>query len=193
MASGLIKVIEEQDALEQVSNAVQPAINSIFESAGSVGQGIKNILQGSWLGHPLHPALTDIPLGAWTTALVLDVQEEITGRKDVGKGADTAIAVGLAGAVGAAVTGLTDWSSINKSGSRKLGLVHGLLNATATVIYSTSLVMRRQNSRRLGRRLAFVGYAISGLSAYLGGHLVFEEQIGVKKTRLAEEPYTARY
>jgi uncharacterized membrane protein len=193
MASGLIKVIEEQGALEQISNTIQPAINGIFESAGSVGQGIKNVLQGSWLGHPLHPALTDIPLGAWTTALVLDVQEEITGRKDVGKGADAAIAVGLAGAVGAAVTGLTDWSSINRNGSRKLGLVHGMLNATATVIYSTSLVMRRQNSRRLGRRLAFLGYAISGLSAYLGGHLVFEEQTGVKRTRLEEEPYTARY
>lgn len=183
MASeALINAIEQQDLLEQASNKVQPAIKEAFQAGGEGGRQLKNFLHGTWLGHPLHPVLTDIPLGAWTAALALDAMEAISGRKEFGPGADAAIAVGLAGAVGSAVTGLTDWSETDGR-ARKVGLAHGLLNVGATLLYTTSLVMRRRKrSRRAGLGFAMLGYAVSSAAAYLGGHLVYGEQIGVDHT-----------
>ena len=106
--SAVMTAVEQQQWLETVSAKVQPAITHTFASGGPLGRQLKNFLHGTWLGHPLHPVLTDIPL-AWTTALVLDGLEGATGRTEFGRSAQTAIKVGLIGAVGAALTGVTDW------------------------------------------------------------------------------------
>lgn len=80
MASeALINVIERQDFLEQASDAIQPAVSNTFKAAGPAGHEVKNFLHGTWLGHPLHPVLTDVPIGAWTAALALDAMESISG------------------------------------------------------------------------------------------------------------------
>ena len=183
----LVKVVDQQEALGRLSDQIQPLVRDAFKSAGPAGRELKNVLHGTWLGHPLHPALTAVPLGAWTAALALDAMESISGRRELGAGADAAIAVGLVGAAGAAVTGLTDWSEINGR-ARKVGLLHGLLNVGATVLYTTSLVLRRRNRRNAGVGLAMLGYAVSSASAYLGGHLVFGEQIGVNHAGAQEMP-----
>jgi len=174
----LIKAVEQQEVFDQLSDQIQPLIRDSFSAAGPAGREVKNILHGTWLGHPLHPVLTDVPLGAWTAAFALDAIESISGRKELGAGADVAIAVGLVGAAGAAVTGLTDWSETNGR-ARKVGLLHGMLNAGATALYTTSLVLRRKNKRNAGLGFAMLGYAVSSAAAYLGGHLVFAEQVGV--------------
>jgi nitrite reductase/ring-hydroxylating ferredoxin subunit/uncharacterized membrane protein len=181
MAETLAQVIDRQDSLDTASDALQPAVTDLFKAGGETGQAVKNFLHGTWLGHPLHPVLTDIPVGAWTTALALDAMEAVSGREEFGSAADAAIAVGLVGALGAAATGITDWSDTEGRG-RKVGLVHGLLNATATTLYATSLVMRRGKARRAGMGLSMLGFLVSGAAAYLGGHLVFEEKIGVDHT-----------
>jgi nitrite reductase/ring-hydroxylating ferredoxin subunit/uncharacterized membrane protein len=182
MAETLAQVIDKQDAIETAADALQPAVTNAFRSGGEAGQAVKNFLHGTWLGHPLHPVLTDIPVGAWTTALALDAMEAVSGREEFGSAADAAVAVGLVGALGAAATGITDWSDTDGRG-RKVGLVHGLLNVTAATLYTTSLVMRRKpNTRRVGIGLSMLGYLVSGASAYLGGHLVFGEKIGVDHT-----------
>ncbi len=183
----LIKAVEQQEALDRLSDQIQPFVRDAFESAGPAGRQVKNFLHGTWLGHPLHPALTDVPLGAWTVALALDAMESISGRRELGTGADTAITVGLVGAAGAAVTGLTDWSETNGR-ARKVGLLHGLLNVGATALYTTSLVLRRRKKRNAGMGFAMLGYAVSSASAYLGGHLVFSEQIGVNHAAAQEMP-----
>src|SRR5678809_756112 len=96
MASeALIKAVEQQETLDRLGRQLQPIVRNAFESAGPVGRDVKNILHGTWLGHPLHPALTDVPLGAWTAAFALDAMESISGRRELGSGADVAIAVGL--------------------------------------------------------------------------------------------------
>ncbi|HVF90622.1 MAG TPA: Rieske 2Fe-2S domain-containing protein [Blastocatellia bacterium] len=181
MAEAIAKALDRQAWLEETSDALQPAIKECFEAGGEAGQAVKNFLHGKWLGHPLHPVLTDVPLGAWTAALALDAMEMTTGRKELGAGADAAIAVGLVGAVGAAVTGLTDWSETDGR-ARKVGITHGLLNLGAALLYGTSLAVRNRKSRNARVGLAMLGYAVSSASAYLGGHLVFGEQIGVDHT-----------
>ena len=174
----VLDVIDRQEWLEPLGDQLQQGVHQAFESAGDAGQAVKNALHGTWLGHPLHPVLTDIPVGAWTVALVCDAMEDMTGRPEFGKGADVAVAVGLAGAVGAALTGITDWSDTDGK-ARKAGLVHGLLNLGGALLYGTSMVFRNQNKRNLGRGFGVLGYALAAGAAYLGGELVFSEQVGV--------------
>src|ERR1043165_4966818 len=89
MASeALIKAVEQQEVLDRLSDQIQPLVLDAFKSAGHAGREVKNILHGTWLGHPLHPALTDVPLGAWTAAFALDAMESISGRRELGAGAE---------------------------------------------------------------------------------------------------------
>lgn len=176
----LFEAIGKQEWLEAASEPVATAIRNAF--VGDAGRQVKNALHGTWLGHPLHPVLTDIPVGAWTTAMVLDALEGLSGNEGIGAGADAAVALGLAGAVGAAITGATDFSESDGRG-RTIGMLHGMLNLVAAGLYTGSLFMRRsRKTRSQGVAMSMLGYAIASASAYLGGHLVFGEQLGVDHT-----------
>jgi nitrite reductase/ring-hydroxylating ferredoxin subunit/uncharacterized membrane protein len=177
-----VEVIKKQDWLEPIADRLQPTVAAALGVDGPIGPRVANILHGTWLGHPLHVVLTDVPIGSWAAAAVLDALEEKTGSRAMGRGADAAIALGLVGAAAAGITGLSDWSKIGGGQPRRIGLAHGLLNATATACYVTSLCLRRTHSRRAGRRFALLGLIVSSVAAYLGGHLVFKEKIGVDHT-----------
>lgn len=114
-----------------------------YEAAGPAGRRAKDALHGVWLGHPLHPVFTDVPLGAWTTALAMDAAAD--GDPGMRRAATFAMGVGLAGAVGAAVTGLTDWSETDGQ-SRRTGLMNGLLNVAATTLFATSFALRQKDA-----------------------------------------------
>ncbi len=175
-----LDVINEQQWLEPVADALQKGVHAAYSSAGAPGQAAKNAMHGVWLGHPLHPVLTDIPLGCWSMALVSDVLELATGSKKFGHAADIAIGYGLAGALGAAVTGLTDWSDTDGR-ARKIGLTHGLLNLTGAGLYGLSLAWRLQGKRGRARTIAALAFAGATVSAWLGGNMVYAEQIGVNR------------
>jgi nitrite reductase/ring-hydroxylating ferredoxin subunit/uncharacterized membrane protein len=166
----------DNPALDRIADPLSKAIRGAYEAAGPIGQQAKNAAHGVWLGHPLHPVFTDIPVGAWTTALALDVAAE--GDEGMERAATFAIGVGLAGAVGAAVTGLTDWSETDAQ-ARRTGLIHGLLNVTATALFATAYTLRKTSSPAAGRPFAWAGFAIALGSAYLGGDLVYGQRIGV--------------
>ncbi len=173
----ILSFVEKQEWLAPIQESGEALVKKAYESAGDAGQTIKNALHGVWLGHPLHSAITDVPVGSWTAAAVLDLLEA-NGRDDYGPGADAAIVVGLAGAVASAVTGLTDWSDTSGKPQR-VGALHGLLNSTAAALYTASYVARKKDNRGLGRALAFTGYGIVIASAYLGGALSYSQRIGV--------------
>lgn len=181
-----IDFIENQGWLGAAGKAIQPVILKAFKAGGDTGQKIKNFLHGKWLGHPLHPVLTDVPIGSWTVAAVLDTIE-LSGNEDYQPGADAAISIGIAGAVASAVSGLTDWTATS-SKRQKIGLMHGLLNLTATGLYATSLILRgSKKSRRAAITCSMIGYGITTAAAYLGGHLVYDEQMGVNHTATSAE------
>jgi hypothetical protein len=146
MATELVaRAIAQQDWLDPVADTAQPAIDRALTAAG--GQPLKDFLNGVWLGHPLHPVLTDIPIGAWTMTAVLDALEEINGHNGARQGADTALKIGLVGAVGAAVTGMADWEHLDGQ-PRRVGLMHALLNTTAAALYARSWQLRNRRQRR---------------------------------------------
>src|ERR1051325_8508746 len=157
--SALIQ-IADQPAIDTVAEPLANAIKTAYSSAGQPGRIAKDALHGVWLGHPLHPVFTDIPIGAWTTGLVLDAMAAAKNEPVLEQAADTAIAIGLVGAAGAAVTGLTDWSETSGK-SRRTGLIHGLLNVAATALYCGAYYLRRNGSRENGTRLAIAGYAVA--------------------------------
>jgi nitrite reductase/ring-hydroxylating ferredoxin subunit/uncharacterized membrane protein len=179
MEQSIANLIDEQDWLDTL-DPIQKLIRELPKE-------IKNALHGVWLQHPLHPALVAIPVGAWTVAAVLDALEI--------RAADTVIGIGILGALGSAVTGLTDWSETDYR-AKKIGAVHGSMNVLATALYTASWIMRGNDERRRSAiALSMIGFAIANASAWLGGHLVFGEQVGVDHTATADstkpEKFTA--
>ncbi len=171
--------IEKQEWLKPAEESLQNLVHKAFQVKG--GRETKNFLHGTWIGHPLHVILTDIPIGAWTTTVTFDALDSMSARREYRIAADAALGLGLIGAVGAAATGLTDWQDIDPP-ARRIGLVHGLLNVASVVLFGSSLVARRRGARSTGRSLAALGYAVSVAAAHLGGNLVYEQKVGVDHT-----------
>lgn len=161
---------------------IQKAIDKALYAGGNpVAQKTRNFLNGTWLGVPLHVVLKDVPIGAWTVAMVFDALEMINSRDEFAVAADTSVAIGLAGAAGAAITGLTDWSDVDPP-ARRPGLIHGLLNVGATALFVTSLILRKKKARHQGRGFGALGFALMSYASHLGGKLVFDHRVGVDRT-----------
>jgi nitrite reductase/ring-hydroxylating ferredoxin subunit/uncharacterized membrane protein len=165
-----------------IDERLQKALDRALYAGGNPqAQRLRNFLNGTWLGEPLHVALTDVPIGAWTAAMVFDALSLIGSSRSAARAADASIAVGLAGAAGAAVTGLTDWSDVDPP-ARRTGMIHAALNIGATTLFATSLVLRKKNARTAGRLAAALGYAVMTYAAHLGGKMVYDYRVGVDRT-----------
>jgi nitrite reductase/ring-hydroxylating ferredoxin subunit/uncharacterized membrane protein len=148
---------------------------------GAIGPGpLKDVLSGTWLGHTIHPLLTDVVIGTWSSANILD----LIGGREAERAAQRLIAVGIAAYGPTALTGATDWadSEIGNDGVRRVGIVHAWVNGTALALYTASLVARRRGSRGRGKALALAGAGVLSAGGYLGGHLAFRQGIGADQT-----------
>lgn len=184
---GITDTISRQEWLNPTEEALQRAIHRACESGGEAGARVKDVLHGTWIGHPLQVILTDIPLGAWTSAMLFDSLAMISGSDSMNSAADACIGVGLGGAVLAALTGLTDWQDIDPP-ARRVGLIHGLMNLIAAALMGTSLLTRRREMRASGRGLGLLGFLVASVAARLGGNLVYEHRIGVDRSAEKELP-----
>lgn len=137
---------------------------------------IKDLLSGSWLGHALHPILTDVVIGSFTSASMLDL---LGGDDDA---AQRLIALGIASYAPTALSGVSDWSDHQETepGIRRVGLVHAAGNAFALSLYTASLIARRGGDHRRGKLLALGGAAAMGAAGYLGGHMTLVQGVGVE-------------
>jgi len=181
-AADLNGVVSKPILRPPVDETVQRILDKALYAGGRPeAQKLRNFLNGTWLGEPLHVVLTDVPVGVWTAAMIFDLLGLILHRNELTSAADVAIGIGLAGSAGAAVTGATDWSDVDPP-ARRLGLVHGLLNLGGTAMFATSLVLRRKRSRRSGFIVSALGYAVMSYAAHLGGKLVYEHRVGVDRT-----------
>ena len=176
------RLVEALPFLDDIAEGVQPKVQEAVDVGGTTA---RNVLDGVWLEAPLHPALTDVPVGAWTAALVLDGFDVVTGKEPVRHAADASLVFGTLGAFGAAVTGLSDWRYLS-GGSRRMGVAHGLLNTIGLVLSIISLVLRATGRRNAGRLTFLTGYTISGMAAHLGGELSYHYGLRVGRNVFEE-------
>jgi nitrite reductase/ring-hydroxylating ferredoxin subunit/uncharacterized membrane protein len=142
---------------------------------------------GRWVGHPLHPALSDLPIGLWTSATVLDAVDRSPPPRRGLDAAGLLSAVGLLAAGATAVTGLSDWT-VSDDQDRRVGLFHGLLNTVALGLQAASLGTRLAGHRPAARALGAAGLTVTVGAAYLGGHLVFTKGVMVSRVAWALGP-----
>ncbi len=153
--------LEDATELDAAVQAVEPKIREVF------GTGTRaSVLRGDWLGHAVHPVLTDVVLGTWTSATVLD----LVGGGESSVAARRLIGTGLLAVAPTAWTGWAEWSAAGPR-EKRVGLVHAATAGLAISMYAASWVSRRRGRHGTGVRLALAGAAVSAVGGYLGGHL----------------------
>jgi len=164
----LVDRVAATEALDTVGKPVAGWVTRI------VGTGrVKDALSGTWMGHPLHPMLTDLPIGFWTSAFVLD----LVGGKGSQRAARRLVGLGVLSALPTAAAGFADWSD-TLGEDRRLGTAHALGNTAALGLYTLSWRARRRGKRGRGVLLGLLGAGAATVGGYLGGHLVFRKGVG---------------
>ncbi|SNT50720.1 Ferredoxin subunit of nitrite reductase or a ring-hydroxylating dioxygenase [Actinacidiphila glaucinigra] len=158
--------LEEQEWLDGPAAGVRRAVRAL-----PLGRG-RDALRGLWLGHPLHPVLVQVPIGAWTCAGILDL---LPGES---RAARRLVAVGLVSAGPAALAGWVDWAE-QRPRQARVGLVHATANLAAVTAYAASLAYRIKGRPLLGRALGFGGMTLATMGGVLGGHLAYRQGAGV--------------
>jgi uncharacterized membrane protein len=171
--------IEHLSGLDSVAEPLQGAIKAAIPT----GSRAKDALSGTWLGHPLHPPLTDLVVGSWMSAFALD----LLGGEGAEEAADKLVGLGILAAVPTALSGLSDWANV-RGGSRRVGTVHALGNTTALVLHVLSWFARGDGSRARGLLLSGLGVGAASFSGWLGGHLSFGLEVGVNETAFDSAP-----
>ena len=174
----IAQLVENQAWIDRLATPVQNWLLQFFGQPGQPNRVLKDMLNGTWLGHALHPVLTDVLLGSWSGTMLLDLLWLAGEDEGIARGSDATLLLGLLGATGAAVTGATDWSDLDGT-DRRVGMLHGLLNVGITLSNTASLVLRLTGKRRAGIAISMAGYLTSLFSAYLGGELSFAKGVGV--------------
>jgi nitrite reductase/ring-hydroxylating ferredoxin subunit/uncharacterized membrane protein len=162
-----------------VSAPLQAKVRAVIP----LGTRLKDLLSGTWVGHPLHPLVTDVVIGSWLSAWLVDVSAPGERRS----AADGLVAVGVVAAVPTAASGLSDWAEL-RGGSQRVGVVHALLNVTSVGLQVSSLELRRRGRRRAAVGLSTTALGIVSASAWLGGHLSFGKGVGVNEWAFDDLP-----
>jgi hypothetical protein len=147
--------LEEMSWLESLGHRMDNLLQPL-----SGQRSVMDLLHGRWLGHALHPVLSDMPIGFWAAVPLLDaIGDE-----------DEAAALTAAGCAAAVATGTADWT-VSDGREKRLGLLHGLVNAAGLVLQVGSLAARAGGRHRTGRLLTFTGLGVSAAAAFVGGEL----------------------
>lgn len=157
----------------ELDERLDAAVGPLRDVAAAIPGDVKRFLQGERLGHPLHPMLTDLPIGFWTSAWVLDL---VGGRRSA-RVATALVGFGVVSAIPTAAAGLADWSEMSRA-KQRVGSVHAAANITATALYGLSFAARCRGERYRGVVLGMAGAAAATIGGYLGGHLVFGTTAG---------------
>ena len=183
----LESAIVESRAVKQALRPFDDWLNRRFQKAPL--RSLKLFLNGSWLGHPLHPLLTDVPVGAWTATILLDVIALVF-HAETGLAAGLAAGLGVAAALAAAAAGLMDWMDVNPP-EKAVGAVHAVLNTSATILFAASLAMRWNHQWRTRPEdfiVALAGYLVLTVGAFLGGSMVYRMGVMINRNAYRSGP-----
>lgn len=162
--------VEKVTALDTIAGVGQRVVRRLVPKGR-----VRDALHGVWLGHPLHPVLAQMPVGAFLSAAVLDALGSV-------RPARTLQAVGVVSAVPTAVAGLTDWSE-QRPGSLRVGVLHAAGNVAGLSCYAGALALGSGRHQTMSRALSYCGLSLIGLSGAIGGHLAYRQAVGVNNAR----------
>jgi nitrite reductase/ring-hydroxylating ferredoxin subunit/uncharacterized membrane protein len=176
----LVRAIESASVLDGPAKAIAKQVRGVFSGPA------KDVLSGTWLGHAVHPMLTDVVIGSFTSATLLD----LLAGEDAEEASERLIMLGIAAYAPTAASGINDWADTEPvdDGVRRAGLVHAGGNAVALTLYTLSLRARRRGSRGLGVALGVAGSSVMMVGGYLGGHLSMTKGVGPNQTIFDEGP-----
>jgi nitrite reductase/ring-hydroxylating ferredoxin subunit/uncharacterized membrane protein len=174
----LTERLEHLDALDGPAGTIAGLVSKLLPHGP-----VKDLLSGVPLGHAAHPMLTDVPIGLWISASLLD----LLGREEDAPAVERLIALGLVAAAPTAAAGLSDWSD-TYAGEQRVGLLHAAGNTTAVVLFASSLWARKRGRRSLGTVLGLAGAGATVVGGYLGGHLTMSLGVGVNHTAFEHVP-----
>ncbi len=173
--------------MKETATNVARSIHKAVLNGGPPARKLADLLHGTWLGHPLHAVLTDVTVGAFSLGTLFDLLGEMTGDDGMRQAADLTTAAGVLSAVPTALSGLADFSTVPKPAAATAAL-HGSLNSVALGLYLVSLKERSAGHRRAAVAVSLSAFALSGLTAWLGGHLVYSHKVGVDRSGKADGP-----
>src|SRR5207245_4226226 len=133
--SRLARGIERVKGLDQISKPLRRTMIGLVPN----GSAAKDVLSGTWLGHPLHPVLTDVVIGSWSSAFLLD----LLGGKKGRNAADRLLGLGIVAALPTAAAGLSDWADV-QGGTQRVGIVHAVGNTAAVLLNTLSWFARKR-------------------------------------------------
>ena len=168
--------LEGASALDPVVSLVRPLVGKLVADPAR-----RDLLRGAWLGHALHPLLTDVPIGLWTSATVLD----LVGGPAARPAAQRLVGLGVLTAGPTAVTGWAEWSG-SRQRDQRVGLVHAVANVTAVGLFASSWRARSQGRHARGVALGLAGSSALSLGGFLGGHLVAARKVGSRHPAFEE-------
>jgi nitrite reductase/ring-hydroxylating ferredoxin subunit/uncharacterized membrane protein len=178
LIDSIVESIGQASALDDVSNQVATAVSRVTHRPG-----VASLVSGTWLGHPLHPVLTDVPIGAWTSAFVLD----FVGGKRSRRAAQALVGLGVLAALPTAATGIADWAD-TEGEAKRIGAVHAVTNSIGLGCYYLSWKARRRGHHGRGVLWGLAGATAATVAATLGGHLVYRLGTGVDVNAPEEGP-----
>jgi nitrite reductase/ring-hydroxylating ferredoxin subunit/uncharacterized membrane protein len=173
LAERLADVAANSGLVTGIANPLSDFLNKLFQETPL--RPLKLLANGTWLEHPLHPLLTDVPVGTWTLALLLDLIALVLGVQNLGLASGIAIGFGVLAALAAMATGFTDWMDVDPP-EKALGMLHAIVNIIATVFFAIAFFMLWSSGWTISISnfiVALVGYLVITVGAYLGGDLVF--------------------
>ncbi|HWI07273.1 MAG TPA: Rieske 2Fe-2S domain-containing protein [Solirubrobacteraceae bacterium] len=182
LPSALGERIAAIEAFDAPGKAIAKRIRDVLPAGG----GVKDVISGTWMGHALHPLLTDVPIGTWTSALLLD----LFGGRASRPAAQKLVGVGLAAAAPTAWAGWSDWADSEPGNDevRRVGIAHAIANGTAIALYGASFAARRRGAHATGVLFGLAGAGAMVTGGWIGGDLVFARGVGVNETLFDEDP-----
>ncbi|MEZ4733961.1 MAG: Rieske 2Fe-2S domain-containing protein [Caldilineaceae bacterium] len=187
MISERVDLALDNAQLEEVATNLADAIHQAVLEGGDGTRQIADLLHGTWLGHPLHPVLTDVVVGAWTIGALFDFIARFNHSRQAETVADALTNVGNYAALPTILSGLMDFSTIPKSAAG-MGLTHALVNNIGFALQVASARARQTGDRERAVNLSTVAMVLMTAGAYLGGHLSYAKKVGVKHTDTVNEP-----
>ena len=172
----MVHRIEASEGLDRPAGVVEKVANAVARPGAA-----HDALTGKWLGHALHPLMTDIPLGMWMSASLLD----LVGGRASRKASRRLVGLGIVAAVPTAATGLAEWLHVDRA-SRRVGVVHANSNSLGLVLYTASYLARRRGHHMRGAVLGIGGGLAATFGGYLGAHLTIARKAGTRDDRFVQ-------